>query len=344
MRVGALISRSGPAGLWGPSSETSAILAAGELNASGDGAGSPIELVIADPGWTEAEAAATAAQLVDIEEVDAIVGMHPSNVRDAIKCQIDGRVPYYYTPQYEGGERARSTLAIGGTDASLMRTTLPWLSEYRHARSFCLIANDYVWPQAAMETASSIIWSSGGQVAGRVLLPFEGDCAEATETIRRIRPDVLVMLLLGAEMVRFNRAFADAGLHRQILRFGLGIDENVLMGIGAEGTEGLYAAATFISAERSLRAERLNELYRSSFGEFAPSLTVYGQSCYEGVHLAAEMARRVGSTRGRDVARYVASLKRGSLRSTLPRPKFEERQRVNFVAADGIDWRIVSSS
>lgn len=338
MRIGALISRSGPAGMWGPSSEACAILAAGELNVGGD---RDVELVIADPGWSEAEAAAAAADMIDIQHVDAIVGMHPSNVRKAVKAEIDSRVPYYYTPQYEGGERAPATIAIGGTDSGLLRPTLPWFTG-RRARRFCLIANDYVWPQMAMETASAIIAEAGGWVAGRVVLPFEGDCAEAVETIGRIRPDVVLMLLLGSEMVRFNRAFAAAGLHRHMLRFGLGIDETVLMGIGADGTEGLFAATTFIATERSPRAERLVELYRGSFGEFAPSLTVYGQSCYEGVHLAAEMARRSTSARGRDVARYVAGLRREAIRSALPRPKFEDRHRINFVAADGIAWRLIA--
>ncbi|MDR3494163.1 MAG: substrate-binding domain-containing protein [Ancalomicrobiaceae bacterium] len=342
MRIGALISRSGPAGLWGPSTEACAILAAGELNVGGGVAGRDVELFVADPGWTETEAAAVAADLVDIAEVDAIVGMHPSNVRQVIKQQIGGRVPYYYTPQYEGGEVAPSTVAIGGTDSWLMKQTLPWFTERRRARRFCLIANDYVWPQMAMETASALISEAGGWVAGRIVAPFEGDYAEALDTVRQIKPDVVIMLLLGAEAVRFNRAFAAVGLQRDTLRFGLGIDENVLLGIGPDGTEGLYAATTFTLAEHSLQAERLSDLYRGSFGEFAPSLSVFGQSCYEGIHLAVEMARRCGSPRGRDVAHYVAGLRRDSIRSMLPRSKFEERLRMNFVVADGIDWRIIS--
>jgi urea transport system substrate-binding protein len=337
MRIGALISRSGPAGLWGPSSEACAMLAAGELVE----AGHPVDLVIADPGWTEAEAAAAAADMVDLHGVDAIVGMHPSNVRQVVKAQIGRRVPYYYTPQYEGGEAAPSTIALGGTDGMLMKPTLPWFTQRCRARRFCLVANDYVWPQKAMETATVLIDEAGGWVAGRIVAPFDGDYGEALEDIRRIRPDVVVMLLLGDEMVRFNRAFAAAGLPQGILRFGLGIDENVLMGIGPEATEGLYAATTFIAEEKTRQAEWLVELYRDCYGEHAPSLTVYGQSCYEGVHMAAEMARLCKSTRGPDVARFIAGLRRDRIRPMLPRSKFHERHSLHFVAADGIAWRAV---
>jgi ABC-type branched-subunit amino acid transport system substrate-binding protein len=343
MRIGALISRSGPAGLWGPSTEACAILATGEINEAGGVDDKPIELVIADPGWSVAEATAAAAGLIEVEGVDAIVGMHPSNVRQAVTDCLRGRAPYYYTPQYEGGERNPATLAIGGTDCRLMSRTLPWFVEARRARRFLLVATDYVWPHRAMETAAGIIAEAGGRIIGCVTAAIQDDYDDAVEEIRRLKPDVVVMFLLGEEMVRFNRAFAAAGLSASTLRFGLGLDEHVLYGIGAEATEGLYAATTFTPSQRSHQAEHLLELYYESFGEDAPTVSVFGNSCYEGVHLAATVARFAGSCRGREMAHFVSRIKRDAVRALLPKTIFREELPVHFVGARGLDFELLAT-
>ena len=343
MKVGVLISRSGPAGLWGPSTEACAIMAASEINAAGGIRGAEMQIVIADPGWNDINAAAVASDLVEVEGVDAIVGMHPSNVRQVIKDHLAGRVPYYYTPNYEGDERDPNTIAIGGTDSGLMSRCLPWFVEERRARRFCLLANDYVWPHRAIETAGRIIAESGGRVVSELTIPFRENYDQSIDTIRRLRPDVVVMFLLGEEMVKFNRAFAEAGLADTIMRFGLGVDENVLMGIGAESTPNLYAATTFTPSFKSFCNEHFMELYHRSFGEFAPSVSVFGQSCYEGIHLAGAVARHVGAYSGRRTAQFVSRLRRDSVRHLLPRSKFAEESRVHFVQADGIGFNLIKT-
>ena len=143
MKVGLLVSRSGPAGLWAPSCDAGAMLAAAEINAAGGVLGRNIDLVIADAGWSESEAIMAAGSLVDIDGVDAVVGMHPSNVRGAIKRRLSGSVPYIYTPQYEGGERGPYTVTTGGTDG-------PSLS---HTHRFAFSPPMYAEPSSAQANA-----------------------------------------------------------------------------------------------------------------------------------------------------------------------------------------------
>ena len=45
----------------------------------------------------------SAKRIVDDGEIDALAGMHTSDVRDAIAQSLKGRIPYIYTPLYEGG-------------------------------------------------------------------------------------------------------------------------------------------------------------------------------------------------------------------------------------------------
>lgn len=319
MKIGVLVSRTGPAGLWGPSSEAAALLAAAELNAAGGVLGRGVELVISDPGWTEADAVHAVSTMVDLDRVDSVVGMHPSNVRRAIRTKLSGRIPYIYTPQYEGGERDQTTVTLGATDGCLMAPTLPWFVENRKARRFVLVANDYVWPQRATTTAKKIIARAGGAVVGEALVPFAGDYTGTLDVIRRIRPDVVVLFLLGEELVRFNRSFAAAGLSSSILRYALGFDENVLYGIGADGSENLFGASTFVATPRDGTTARFLERYHELFGENAPPVSVFGHSSYEGVHLTAALARAAGSDRPAALSAYLAgATRRLRIRDLLP--------------------------
>jgi urea transport system substrate-binding protein len=345
MKVGLLVSRSGPAGLWAPSCDAGAMLAAVEINTAGGVLGGMVDLVIADAGWTESEATAASGDLVDVDGVDAVVGMHPSNVRDAIKRRLSGSVPYIYTPQYEGGECSPYTVAIGGTDDEMLGPAIAWLTEERRARRFFLVGNDYVWPRRAHEIASRMVHAAGGEVVGRVLVPVGiEDHTQILDQIRGARPDAVVMVLLGSEAASFNRAFSAAGLAPGILRFGLGIDETVLYAIGPEHSENLYTALNYFSHMHSPANDRFLELYHHCFGDRAPPVSVACQWCYEGVLVAANLAHSLGKSDAASLARSVRRpVRREAARRTLVRTPMGPDLRVHLAAADGIEFRVVAS-
>jgi urea transport system substrate-binding protein len=345
MKIGLLVSRSGPAGLWAPSCDNGAMLAAAEINAEGGVPGGEVDLVIADAGWSEPAASLAAGTLVDIEGVDAIVGMHPSNVRAAIRRRLSGRVPYIYTPQYEGGERSPATVTIGATDDEMLGPAIAWLSEVRHARRFFLVGNDYVWPRRANAVAGQMVRGRGGEVVGSLVVPFGiEDYSAILGEIGAARPDALIMVLLGTEAARFNRAFAAAGLAGRILRFGLAIDETVLYAIGPEHSENLYTALNYFAHMHSPANDRFLELYHDCFGDVPPPVNVSCQSCYEGVLVAADLARQVGRCDAAALAKSIRRpLARATARQTLARTPMGSDLRVHLAAADGIEFRIVAS-
>ncbi len=324
MKIGVLVSHSGPAGLWGPSTDAAALLAASEINAETGVLGNEIELILADPGWNIYDAVAVVRDLVDLHGIHALVGMHPSNIRQAVKTELAGRLPYIYTPQYEGGEYGETTVATGGTDAALMRATLPWLVERFRLRRFCVLANNYIWPETALQTARTIIAASSGRIVCEALVPFGSEYHAEVELVRQSGADVVLTFLLGEELVRFNRAFGAAGLSGSVLRYALGLDENVLMGVGADSTENLFGAATFAANPASRTSMLFIERFRSAFGAKAPTVSVFGQSCYEGIHLAAALAGRAGSIDPDATTRFLRSNRHGNIRAILNPAKFDE--------------------
>ena len=344
-KIGLLIPRSGPAGIWSESCEASAMLAVAEINAAGGILGREIDLVIGDCGASPEAAATETASLVELEEVSAIVGMHPSDIRQSVVKTLRGRVPYVYTPQYEGGDIGSGALAIGDTAADLGRPGIGWLRERCGASRFYLLGNDYVWPRVALPKIRSIVRSLGGSVVGEKLLPFDTtDYEPIFDAIRRNRAEAVIMLLLGLEGVRFHRAFVAAGLAGSVRRFALATDETVLYAIGPENVEGLLVASSYFSTVRSAANAIFLENYHDCFGEAAPPPNAFGQSCYEGFHTLASIANASGRIDARGLLdRDARRARTRSARRQQPTNELGERHTVHLAAADEFDFKVVAS-
>lgn len=295
MKVGLLHSRTGVAGLWGPALEASALVGAAEINANGGICGEPLELVLGDCGFLLAEALSAVDDLIEIEGVDAMIGGHASNVRDAVSARVARRVPYIYTAQYEGSACGPSTVAIGSVDYNLLAPSLAWMKTQKNAERFFFVGNDYVWPRMAVAATKHILRREGLRLVGETLLPVTADdFGPLLTAIARSRAQVVVMALLGQSAVEFNRAFAAAGLDRKVLRFGLIIDESVICNIGPEASDNLFTAAEYFGVQRGRFNDHFRELYHDAFGAYAPPISAASIGYYEALHALSGLVRNTG--------------------------------------------------
>ncbi len=298
VRIGVLLPRTGPTGLWALGCEAAALVAAAELNAAGGVDGAEVELVFADPGPTCATTVGAAGWLRDDQGVAAVVGMQASDRRGATRRRLGGAIPYIYTPQYEGGLCGPATIPIGITDGEVLGPGIEWFAEHRRARRFFFVGNDYVWPRVTHGTTNEALHAARALSVGEAMIPFgTADYTSVLDRIRRARPDVVIGALLGEETVRFNRAFAEAGLDRSILRFLLAIDETLLWAIGADAAVGLYTAQTYFDAHVAEVREPMLAHYDLGFRGSRPPVNVISLGCYDGVHVAAALARGRGDDR-----------------------------------------------
>ena len=185
--------------------------------------------------------------LVRMGEAEAVIGMHISAVRIALIAALRGRVPYVYTPVYEGGEQAPGVFMVGETPDLQLQPPIHWLAERRGARRWYLIGNDYVWPRVSHRAARRYVAAAGGTVVGEDYVAFGSEYQPCLDRIRAARPDVVLVSMVGGDCIAFNRAFAESGLARHILRLSMASEENTLLGIGADHAENLYFAAGYLA-------------------------------------------------------------------------------------------------
>ncbi len=345
LKIGVLIPRSGPAGIWAPSCEASALLAAAEINATGGVLGRELDVVLRDSGSTVRAAAEAASSAVALDGVEAVVAMVPSSARQPVRQSIPSGIPFIYTPQFEGSERHPGIITIGETASELLKPGIDWLVHEKRASRFFLIGNDYLWPQRSMAKARKLIADSGGQVVGDVEIPFDfSDHDRLLSQIRKARPHAVLSWLLGHEAVVFNRAFSESGLASQILRFSTSVDETVLYGIGEDATENLFVSSAYFAGLRSRNNDAFLEKYHQYFDLCPPPPNAFGESLYEGVHCLGGLADAAESLHSSAIIRKLgASPQKKTARGFDTAVATGNRHPVHIAAVDGYDFRVLAT-
>ena len=343
LEVALLIPLHGSAGIYGPSCELCAEMAAEEINADGGVLGRPLRLRVVDASAPPAVVAARIGALVDAEAVDAVVGWHISAVRTAVAPRIGGRVPYVYTALYEGGERSPGVFLVGETPSHQLLPAMQWLRREHGVRRWCIVGNDYVWPRGTAEAARSYAPLCDGEIRDEVFVPLGTTAFD--DVVRRVEQrhaDAVLMLLVGQDAVEFNRAFARAGLPDGCRRLSTLIEENTLLASGADSTRGICAAAAYFESLVTPESQDFGARYAQRYGTDAPTLNSPAESCYEGMLLLAALARQA---QGMDVGalrRVADSVTYGGPRGEVHLSGQHLDQRVYLAEADALEFGVVA--
>ncbi|WP_312892738.1 substrate-binding domain-containing protein [Allostreptomyces psammosilenae] len=343
MSVALVFPMQGPAGMFGPTCELCARLAAEEVNRAGGVLGRELRLVPVDGGASPDRVAAEVEALVSVGAVHGVTGWHISSVRRALAPRVAHRVPYVYTALYEGGERTEGVFLTSETPADQLLPAMRLLAGERRVRGWFVVGNDYVWPRRTAEAARRYARRCRGRVVGECYLPLgTGDFSGALRAIERSGADAVIMLLVGSDAVRFNRAFAAAGLDQRCLRLSTLMDENMLLASGAAATGGLYSTAGFFASLATQENLDFHGQYAGRFGVEAPQLGSLGESCYEGVLLLAALIERAGTLDVRAIDAAAGAVWYEGPRGRLRLSGRHVRQRVYLAEADGLEFTVVA--
>ena len=344
LRIGNFLTFTGSPGIWGPTSTNSAMLAVAEINKRGGILGRELELTIYDSGGPIEDVVRRAEHAIALDEVDLIMGSHISAVRVALRKVTGNRIPYIYTPVYEGGERTPGVMAIGETPRWQSRPSIHWLAEVKKAARWYLIGSDYVWPWQSHRAVKRYIKEAGGQVVGEEFVPVGEDNHEPhLARIRAARPDVVLISLIGTDSITFNRAFAEAGLATSTLRLAGAMDETVLLGIGADNTENLFCASGYFNCMASRANDEFLGGYQAMFGANAPPVGSVGQSNYEGLRFLESVANRAGSLAFRPLLKTARNTVYSAGRGPVTLRDGRAEMPMYLAEADGLDFKIIKA-
>ncbi|EMF57959.1 MULTISPECIES: substrate-binding domain-containing protein [Streptomyces] len=333
----------GPAGIFGPTCGACARLAAEEVNRAGGVLGRELRLVEVDGGAEPWRVAEDVEALVASGAVQGVTGWHISSVRQAVAPRIAHRVPYVYTALYEGGERTEGVFMTSETPSWQLLPAMRLLAESRGVRRWFVVGNDYVWPRSTARAARGYARACRGRVSGEAYLPLgTEDFGPVLRRIELADADGVLMLLVGSDAVRFNRAFAAAGLDRRCLRLSTLMDENMLLGSGPDATLDLYSAAGYFASLADQNTLDFHGQYTGRYGLEAPTPGSLGESCYEGVLLLAALVERAGAPDVSAIGAVADTVSYEGPRGLLGLDGRHVRQRIYLARADGYDFNVLA--
>lgn len=343
LRVALIAPVSGTLGLIGPVAINCAVLATAEVNAAGGVLGRPVELVLVDGGRAPSVVAADVGALVRDQAVHAVVGLHASDVRQAVVPAVRAAVPFVYTPPYEGGEQSPGLFLLGEVPDSQLRPALAWFTKHRRTRRWFLLGNDYVWPRRTHGAARAFLRALGATVVGERLVPLGAcDPQPLLDEVDRSHADALLLTLIGTDLVLFNRAFAAGRRAQRVPRLCAALEENGLLGAGGDNTGELFAAMGYFGSLGSDAGLAFGERYARRFGGHAPVLSGHGEGCYDGIRMLAALVDRAGTlaTPAVDAAADGTSIVGGRGPLTLHRRHVD--QPVFLARADGLEFEVIT--
>jgi ABC-type branched-subunit amino acid transport system substrate-binding protein len=315
--VGLLIPTSGSLGLLGPSAYACARLARDTWNENGGFDGREIRLAVLNASESATSLDQELDSMLQARELDALVTLSNTAVCRRISAVVDARVPMIYTPHFEGDGLPHWVHAIGETLDRQLVPAIDWMTQRYRPRRWYLVGNDYSWPRRCNQVARSRLLSSGAEiVAERYVGLGEHRFEPIVDDIRETGADAVLISLIGGESVYLCRAFGAAGLAGKVLRLSVCIEENAILGMGSQNTDGMFVAAGYFANLDSDVNGDFKERYRAHFGDRAPMLNSLAQSVYEGfVHIqrqtqdsgSTEEASLLPSVRGRRRQSYDAN-------------------------------------
>jgi len=296
-RVLLLAPLSGASGIWGPSALHAAKVAVGQINQTGGVGGRPVELIAVDAGQSPDQVAKTLARVLSDQHPNAVVGLHSSDLKPSVVAALGGALPYVFTPLHEGEETARGVFTIGELPDQYIYPAIDWLMRERGVTAWSLFGSDFVGPRTCNRAARRYLEGKGAQVLDEAYFPVgASDYTAALERLAASSADCVLLSLLGDEAVYFNRAFAEFGLADRIVRLTFAVEENMLLAIGDEASQDLFAAAGYFASTPTPENAAFLKAYYDLGGPNAPPPNSLGESCYEGLHFLQALVRAAGAT------------------------------------------------
>ena len=318
IRVGSIHDTSGILGHYGRSMDKAVTLAIEEINAAGGLLGRSLKKVAFDTRSDPALYPEYASQLI-AEQVDVVHGAILSSDREAIRqVMAAAEVPYFYNRQYEGGVCDRNAFFTGVTPAQQAQILMPEVIR-RWGKNIVVVAADNNYGRITAKWIRHFAKKHDGKVLDSQFFDLaESDFNTAIKSIRQLKPDMVVSLLIGGPHLSFYRQWAASGAAGKIpvasTTMGAG---NEHLALTKDEGDGIMMVYSYSKALDTTANREFVQRWSRRFGD-TQDLHELAVSTYQGVHVWAEGVRRAGTL---DSDRVIEELE-GDLAIDAPTGKF----------------------
>lgn len=336
LRLGAVIPLSGTLGQSGPSALEAIILATKELQVSKSRLQRSIELVLIDAGAPIPTVAQTVSQLARSGTVEAFVGLHTSDVLEAIEKATAGfSIPYIFTAGHESREQPLGFYSSGESPAEMAHGIRRVMGD-RNVREWAIVGSDYIWPHAVGASARSVIEENAGHVVLDRVVPLNSAKVVSPQLLSDIAQSGaqgLVANMPGRELINFLSALRGTELSRDLIIYSGTLEENVLYALGGDKTGNLYSTQHSYETLRSPQRIELNERFAAALGDDSPALNSWAEHCYDAVQLLVRLERS-GMLQPRYMGAHHSALPDGAI-------DFRPQYSIQLAVAAGLRFEIM---
>jgi branched-chain amino acid transport system substrate-binding protein len=178
-----------------------------------------------------------------------------------------------------------------------------FMKKFPNAKTFFSITMDYAWGTDMYKEAKAVVEKLGGKMIGNVLTPIkESDYSGAVTKALSAKPDVIMLNLYGAPLIKCARAVAEFGAKERAKILIPADGLTMLRGIGAEALQGMYVGSHWYHTADNDFSRTLVKKFKKKYGVI-PSF--YVAANYVGAMETIKAMERAGST---DVNKVICAL------------------------------------
>lgn len=309
IKVGVVLPLSGPFQIYGEYGLNGARLAVEEINSEGGVLGGhPIELVIRDNATSPAKSVQFSRELIQIEDVFALMGPVSSAARYAMsEVATEYKIPQLYGIDYEGGHYSRYLVCYSTIPEHYVNPLIPYLMQHV-GNAFYIFGYDYIWPHQMSERIIQEVNREGGVITGVEFTPFGvQDFTPVLERIKQSGANSLMLVLPGADGFAFLNQMSKFSFDREIKTVAFAADETYLSAVQPQALNGVLTALHFVSSWESPSFKVFVNSYKDRYGETVPA-TYSSKSHYDLIYLLKSAIEKNGSLDREEVIDQLSGL------------------------------------
>jgi branched-chain amino acid transport system substrate-binding protein len=292
-----------------------------EINDAGGLMGLPVDLVISDDRCDEDMASNVAAAQIEQHGIGAVIGpICPAVALKAAPLYFKAGV-IQFVPTVTTADFTRQNLAnvfrIAANDEQETKALGDYLSREQKGKNLLVVYTDVFYRRAMVETMKRMLPDAVKATARfEPLLDVPGTDDRLADALKRNPPDVIYMILVADQAVRFIGKIRSRGI-KSVLVGGQHLLSQNFWRKARDAAEGVYVIAPIESANEPAFLDATKRLGQSSA---APDLV--GLYSYAAVQTWAQALRKVGSG---DSKKVIEALHAGEFSTAVGRIAFDQK-------------------